>query len=235
MAELLIEEKSVAVPGEAIAKGSDMLPGFGTYRDGDQIICCRLGTVSTSNNVVKVVPLSGVYDPKEGDTIIACVADVLMSGWRLDFNTPYQAVLMVRDASSRFIEKGEDLTRILDIGDYAFMKITNVTSQKLIDVSLKGPGLKRLDAGRVFKVNPFKVPRIIGKQGSMVQMIKKYTNCQVLVGQNGMVWVQGSPQEEVLAHKVIRKIEEEAHIPGLTDRIKAFLEEITGKKVEDKE
>ena len=32
--------------------------------------------------------------------------------------------------------------------------------------------------------------------------------------------------------KAVKLIEEEAHVPGLTDRIKKFLEKATGKKIE---
>jgi len=73
------------------------------------------------------------------------------------------------------------------------------------------------------KVNPFKVPRIIGKQGSMVTIIKQATNCQVVVGQNGLIWLEGTPQDEVKAVSAIKKIEKESHMPGLTERIKKFL------------
>jgi exosome complex component RRP4 len=74
------------------------------------------------------------------------------------------------------------------------------------------------------------VPRIIGKQGSMVSMIKQYTNCRILVGQNGYVWIQGEdPSKELLAVQTIKKIEKEAHVPGLTDNVKAFLEQNKGE------
>ena len=91
---------------------------------------------------------------------------------------------------------------------------------------MKGPGLMKLKGGRIVRVNANKVPRIIGKQGSMVSMIKQSTNCRILVGQNGVVWVKGDePSKELLAVQTIKKIECEAHIPGLTDNIKSFLEQ----------
>jgi len=81
------------------------------------------------------------------------------------------------------------LTKYFDIGDYVMAKIINVTSQKLVDVTMKGPGLRKLKGGRIIQVNPYKVPRIIGKAGSMVTMIKDATGCRILVGQNGLVWI----------------------------------------------
>ena len=103
-------------------------------------------------------------------------------------------------------------------------KIVNVTSQKLVDVTMKGPGLRKLKGGRIIEVNPHKVPRIIGKQGSMVMMIKDATKCNITVGQNGLIWIDGEPMNELLALQTIRKIEKESHMSGLTDKIKEYLE-----------
>lgn len=224
MGKLLLKEKSIIVPGEEIASGMDYLPGFGTYRDQDKIIANRLGLLNIEGRAVKITPLSGQYIPKRGDTIIAKVEDVSLFGWRLDTNSAYPAVLPVKDATSDFISRGADLTSYYNFGDYLITKITNVTSQKLIDITMKGPGLRKLDEGRIIKVNAHKVPRIIGKQGSMITMIKQYTDCRIIVGQNGIIWIQGQPEGELLVVKTIKEIEEKSHIPGLTDWIKKFLE-----------
>ena len=58
-------------------------------------------------------------------------------------------------------------------------------------------------------------------------MIKDKTGCKIIVGQNGKVWISGdSPKQEKLAFDVIKLIEENAHIDGLTDKIKKYLEDI---------
>jgi len=152
----------------------------------------------------------------------------MIGGWRIDTNTAYSAILPLKDATSAYIRKGEDLTRICDIGDYVVVQVTNVTSQNLIDVSMRGPGLRKLIGGRIIKINAHKVPRVIGSKGSMVSMIKEYTGCRIIVGQNGFVWIMGDPESEILAVNSIKKIEEEAHLQGLTDRMKDFLEKATG-------
>ena len=138
----------------------------------------------------------------------------------------------MKDATSEYIEKGADLTKYYDLGDYVVCKIVNVTSQKLVDVAMRGPGLKKLQGGRIIEVNANKVPRIIGKAGSMVSMIKEATNCQIVVGQNGLVWIDGEPEMELITVNTIRKIEEGSHLTGLTDKIKEYLEKETGKKLE---
>ena len=229
MANLKIEEKSIVVPGEVLAEGMDNLPGFGTYRKDDKIMASRLGIMIVDGRAIKIIPVSGSYMPKKNDVIIGRVIDVTLSGWRLDINSAYSAMLMLKDGSSEYISRGSDLTQYYNLGDHIVSKITNVTSQKLVDLTMKGPGLRKLAGGRIIKVSPFKVPRIIGKQGSMVSLIKQATNCKIIVGQNGLIWLDGAPEEEVLAIKTIRKIEKESHTQGLTDNIKKYLDERTGE------
>jgi exosome complex component RRP4 len=236
MSEILVKEKQVVVPGEELAKGMDYLPSYGTYRGNDTIRAAKLGLVSIDGKVIKIIPLSGKYMPKKNDTIIGKVIDITMNGWRIDTNSPYSAMLSMKDATMDFIPKGADLTRYFDIGDYVVTKIIQVTTQKLIDLTMKGPGLRKLGAGRILQVNTTKVPRIIGKGGSMVSMIKQATGCRIIVGQNGIVWIQGEdPAKETLAAETIKRIEKESHIQGLTDIIKNDLEKITGIKIEYKE
>lgn len=224
MSKINVKDKDIVVPGEIVAVGMDSFPGTGTYREGENIISARLGLVQLDGRTIKLIPLSGRYIPKKFDNIICKVTDVSLNGWRLDTNSPYPAMLSMKEATSQFIARGADLTQFFDIGDYIFCQVINVTSQKLVDVTMKGMGLKKLKGGRIIQVESNKVPRIVGKQGSMVSMIKDATKCNIIVGQNGLVWIEGLPENELLAIKSIRKIEEESHLSGLTDKIKEFLE-----------
>src|SRR3989344_5482434 len=227
MSEIKVKDKEISVPGEVLAVGMDVLPGAGTYREGEKIVANRLGLVMMDGRTIKLLPLSGRYMPKTNDTIICKVIDVGFNGWRLDTNSAYSAMLSMKDATSEFIQRGANLTQYYDLGDYIVCKIVNVTSQKLIDVTMKGPGLRKLKGGRIIEVDPNKVPRIIGKQGSMVVMIKDATKCNIVVGQNGLIWIEGDSINEQRAIQTIRKIENESHLSGLTDKIKAYLENNT--------
>ncbi|HIH37945.1 RNA-binding protein [Candidatus Woesearchaeota archaeon] len=228
---LLVQEKDIVVPGEEVADGMDYLPSTGTYRDKEKVVSNRLGLVQINGRAIKIVPLTGRYLPKVGDTIIGKVVDVMMSGWRIDTNSAYTAMLSLAEASSDFIPKNANLTKYYGIGDYISCKISNVTSQMLIDISMRGPGLRKLTGGRIISVLPTKVPRIIGTQGSMVSMIKQATNTRIMVGQNGIVHISGDRiEDELLTIKTIRMVEENSHITGLTDMISKFLEEQTRGK-----
>ncbi|MFC1697441.1 exosome complex RNA-binding protein Rrp4 [Nanoarchaeota archaeon] len=231
MGELKVKDKDIVVPGEELAVGMDYLPSQGTYRKDDKIVANKMGLVHVEGRAIKLIPLAGRYLPKRGDVIIGKVIDITMGGWRVETNSAYSAMVSMKDATSEFIAKGANLTKFYTFGDYIMAKITNVTTQMLVDLTLRGPGLRKLSPGRIIHVSPYKVPRIIGKQGSMVSLIKNATGCKILVGQNGVVWVQGEPEGEIVAVDAIKKIEAESHKSGLTDSIDAFLKD----KVKDPE
>jgi len=233
MGKLIIKDKEISVPGETLAEGMDYLPGPGTYREDEKILASRVGLTNIDGRAIKLIPLAGKYLPKRGDTIIGRIKEVLFSGWLVDTDSAYHGMLSMKDATSEFIPKGANLTQYYDFDDYVIVKVVNVTSQKLIDLTMKGPGLRKLKGGRILRVNTHKVPRIIGKKGSMVSMVKRATGCKIIVRQNGIIWLQGEdPKMESLAVETIKKIEAESHLSGLTDRIKDFLEKATGKKIQ---
>lgn len=230
--ELFVQDKEVVVPGQILAEGMEYLPSYGTYRKNDQIIANKLGLLTVDGKVLRTIPLSGQYYPKRNDIVIAKVIDILSVGWRVEFDSYVTGLIPVKDGTFEFVQKGGDLTRYFAIEDFVVCKITNVSSQGLVDLSAKGPGLRKLRGGRMMKINAHKVPRIIGKKGSMVSMIKNATDCKITVGQNGRIWLQGEPQMEFLAIKTIEKIDRESHVSGLTDRIKEYLEKETGKTID---
>lgn len=221
--KLLITDKVLVVPGQELASGLGFIPGANTYRLQESVRAARLGLASVDGKVIKLVPLSGQYLPRLHDRVIGQVVDVLMTGWRLDLSGPYTAVMSMKEATSSFVPRGADLTQFFALGDVVVSKITNVTSQKLIDVTMRGPGLRKLQGGRIVSVNPQKVPRIVGKDASMVNMIKDATGCQIVVGQNGLIWIDGPAADQLVVVEVFNKIQEESHLSGLTERVSVFL------------
>lgn len=228
MSNILVKEKDLVTPGELLAEGMDCLPGANTYRQNDQIYAKILGLVYFVGKVIKITPLCGPYVPKTRDKIIGKVIDITLNGWRVDTSTAYSAILNIKDATSRYVRKDEDLSKIYAIGDYLVVKIVNVTSQNLIDLAMREPGLDKVTGGRIIKINSQKVPRLIGKEGSMVNLIKAKTNCEIVIGQNGLVWIKGVPEQEYIAEQVVKFVEEKAHQSGLTEKVEQFLSQKGG-------
>jgi exosome complex component RRP4 len=228
MSEVLFENRKVVVPGEVIAKGMDFLPGKGTFREGEDVIASRLGMVNVKGSIIGIIPLTGVYLPRKDQTVIGYVRDMSYSSWFINVGTPYDGSLSLKDATEDFIERGTSLSNFFAVGDIILTRITNVTNEGNIDLTMKRPGLRKLKGGKVIEVSAVKIPRIVGKQGSMISLIKEHTGCSIFAGQNGRVWIKGpNPQAELVATKTVRLIESLAHTQGLTDRVKAFLEKET--------
>lgn len=226
MGELIAKDKDIVIPGEVLATGMDFLPGTGVFREGENIVSSQLGLVSISNRLIKLIPLTGKYVPKRGDTVIGKVVTMTFSNWFVDIGCSNEAVMSLRD-TPEFIDKGADLSQYYNFGDVIVAKIEKVT-RNAIDLTMRTPGLRKLGPGKLIKVTASKVPRIIGKEGSMITLIKDKTGCKIIVGQNGVVWIQGTPEAEMLAQQAINLIQEKAHMEGLTDEVSKFLEKAKG-------
>ncbi|MFH8110059.1 MAG: KH domain-containing protein, partial [Candidatus Aenigmatarchaeota archaeon] len=120
-----------------------------------------------------------------------------------------------------------------DINDVIFTKVLNVSRNKLVTLTMKEKRCRKLYGGTIIKVTPSKVPRIIGRRGSMVELIKEKTGCQIVVGQNGLIWIKG--ENKRLAIEAILRIESYAHKVGLTDKVKEFLDAMLAKAEKRKE
>lgn len=226
---IMINDKEFVFPGQVIAESMEYLPGEGIIREKEKLIATKVGMASINGRLIKLVPLTGPYVPKRDDIVIGKVTSIGLNGWRVDIGWAFEANLSIKDASSDYIAKGADLSKYLSHEDYIMAQIVNVASMKIIDLSIKGPGLRKLGDGRIIKIGSTKVPRVIGKQGSMINLIKEYTGCKISVGQNGFIWISGdNAYKEDLAVKTIKKIEKESFMSGLTDRVKEYLEKESG-------
>lgn len=218
------EERQIVIPGENIVSGDNFLPGDGAYRDGSDVVAKRYGIVNISDNYVRVVPLSGVYFPRRNNVIIGTVCGITMNGWLIDFGGSQNAFLSLNEVP-RYINKNE-LKEFLDFGDSVIVKIWD-TQSRGIDTSIKQRGLGKIEGGMLMNVNPNKVPRIIGKEGSMVRLIRNATGCNLTVGQNGVVWIKSSKIEnEILAKKIIEYIVENSVLVGLTEKVEEYIKSL---------
>ena len=213
---IYVNEKDLVVPGELLAE-DDYYPGRGTFEDDGKICSKLLGLVSLRNKKISVIPLKSKYLPKKGDVVIGKIDDVRFSMWGVDINSPYSGIL---PASEVFGREKKELSRVFDIGDVLFLRIVDVDEVKKVKLGLKGRGMGKFKGGVIVDIAPTKVPRLIGKKGSMINMIKDKTGCKIVVGQNGLVWVKGNEDMEQIVKNIIKLIEREAHTSGLTDRIK---------------
>lgn len=230
------EPKQVAAPGDLIAEG-EYIPGENTYAENKKIYATRVGLVEYDNKKVNVVALKSLYVPRVGDIIIGTIVEVGFNGWTVGINAPYQAFLRPSDVLSRpFKPQKDELSQVLDTGDLVVAKVISYDRTHDPQLTVAEPGLGKITRGQIVKITPTKVPRVIGKKGSMISIIKEETGCQIILGLNGVVLITGKTvEEEQAALMAIHKIEEESHTSGLTDRITQMLKEEKSKREETKE
>jgi len=229
------ETKQLVTPGELLAEG-EYQAGENTYLEGGKIYASRIGLADCDNKRVNVVALRAFYVPKVGDIVIGSVKEVGFNGWTIDIKAPYEAMLRASDVLSRpFKPQNDELSQVLDAGDLIVAKVASYDRAHDPQLTVGEPGLGKITRGQLMHVTPTKIPRVIGRKGSMISMIKQETNCQIILGLNGVILVTGkNPDDEELAMTAIKKIEEESHTTGLTDRITKLLKEEKAKREETK-
>ncbi|HIH52442.1 MAG TPA: hypothetical protein HA284_02805 [Nanoarchaeota archaeon] len=216
-------DRKVVIPGEIIAEGEDLLPGEHTEKIDGKVISLRYGLAEEQNSLVKVIPLSGVYSPRRGNVVIGKIENLTNNGWVVDIGSADSAFLSLMEVP-RYVNK-DAMEEVFKIDELLIAKIWSM-GKRGIDLSIKSRGYGKIEEGMVFSVNPNKVPRIIGKEGSMINIIKEKTGCEIDVAQNGYVWITGpSIDDELYAKKAINFVTEKSFIHGLTDEVTKWFDE----------
>nr|MDO8117542.1 exosome complex protein Rrp4 [Candidatus Sigynarchaeota archaeon] len=224
----------------------DHLSGYGTIMDPHgNIISLYIGFTQNRGKYVNVIPFKGRYMPHVGDKVIGKIVDKNVVLWKLDINAPTQAILKPMDAGednrfNRYNDRGnrggpqmrkrfdrggkKEDTSQYNVGDMVIAKVLRFDRMTEPALTTVGPDLGSIKGGFLTEISVPKIPRLIGKGGSMIRLLNSLTTCKVFVAQNGIVWIKGrNVEEERAILKAIKKIEVEAHTTGLTDRIKEFV------------
>ena len=214
-----IGNRDVVLPGQELGEGIGAEENC--FKEGSKVFSAvqGLARVGKNKNVVGVIPLVGSYMPHERDVIIGVVESTFMERYYLNIRSAYEGVLQGEE--NRFGDRGRGRNKYpvekYELGDILSVKVASVN--EVNECTLTGP--YKLEGGMIIETSPKKVPRMIGKNKSMITMLREKTGGRIVVGQNGWVWIKGENAD--LALRAIRKIEEEAHISGLTDRIGEML------------
>ena len=219
------EKRAIVIPSQLLGDTKSNKAGRGTFIDKGKIYSEKLGVLSKKSEYINVIPLKGRYDPIEGDFVIGVVEEPLSSSWLVDINAPYPALLHVNEVPWD-VDFGET-DKYLNRGDSIMVKILEVGLDKKLQITLKDHNLYKIRGGYINYIEPSKVPRLIGKKGSMITLLKKYTRCRIFVGKNGRIWIDGEDDNIAKVIKAIRKIESESISYGLTDKIEELLKKDT--------
>jgi len=166
-------------------------------------------------NEDKTTRLFGYYMPEVNDIVIGKVIDVLSNGWIVDINSPYMGKLSLKDI-------GTDPNDLYTYGNYILCQIIKMTKNKLIDLDIKKK--EKLNDGLILKVDPARIPRLIGKNSSMLNLIKEYLKIDIIIGKNGRIYLNGNINDISKAVDIIRFVINNSYKRGLTEKVKEILE-----------
>jgi len=215
-------KREIVIPGEILGeKGAK--PGTGTFSEGNSIYASLLGIKNLRSGHINVIRLGGRYMPSPDDLVVGIVIDRGPSHWLLDISAPYPAALHPAETPWR-VDFG-DTRRFLDIGDTILANVLSVDEIKRIQITMQDRMARKLTGGQLAEISPSKVARLIGKRGSMIAMLKEYTQCRLIVGQNGRIWMDGKEKDMTIASRTIEMIEQHAQVLGLTESVRMFLED----------
>lgn len=219
-----MEEKEsyiIVTPGTLLATSEKS--GEGIYNLNKKTYSKFFGILKKSDYRLSVIPFNQSYKPKRGEKIIGKIKDFNYPFFVIEIEAPNPAYLYLSDIST-YNTRHEQLMKIYKPGLWIYSEVSEISDR--VKLSMKSREAKILRGGRIAYITPSKVPRVVGKGGSMIKMIQDKTKCQILIGQNGIIWINGDRTELVI--KIIQKIDKEAHIHGLTDRVSKLIDEELG-------
>jgi exosome complex component RRP4 len=221
----MADKRKYVIPGDVVTTGP-FRPEQNTVLEGNKIISTTIGISEIYDDSVRVIPLTGKYIPKINDLVIGKVNSHTSLSWELDINSCYVGFLPAQDVFGRdFSAHADELATKLRTGDLVAARIANFDRTRDPLVSISDRDLGKIDSGVLMEISPSKVPRLIGKKGSMIQMIEEATDAAVTIGQNGWVVVScESPEGLLKDKKAIQMVNEQAHVANLTDQVKEMLD-----------
>ncbi len=200
--------KKIVIPGQKIKEKANGQT-YKEKKDGKKEKYSKTyGMLYKNDNKGKIIPMKTKYIPQERDKVIGVVTSVKYGGYIVDINSPYEAFLQKEEADEEYELKDLISAEVQQVDE---VKDTNIENSR------------KFYGGTILEINPAVTERVIGKNASMIKIIKEKTESKIFVGSNGRVWIKGGNPEK--AEEAIRKIENQAHETGLTEKIKEYLEE----------
>ena len=216
-------ELRLVTPGEAIGASSGKRAGTGTIISGDSIISTKLGWAKENNDVLFVDPIFAKYLPRSGDLVIGIIESVRNNLWFAEVNAPFNGLLPMSLAPWK-VEFGAAREH-MDIGDVMLARVQEVDESHNIVLTMKGVGLRKLKEGSVVSMPVNLIKKIRENNESILNELKDFTDCRILVAENGRVWIDGDSDAVSVAKDCIELIKSEGHLDGFKERFSKYIEE----------
>ena len=219
-------KKRYVLPGDVITTAPLRLHG-NVALEGKRILSTAIGLSDVSYDSVRVIPLSGIYLPKVDDLVIGLIKYIHGNSWFADINSCYEGMLLAKDVFGRGSNATlDEMKASLDKSDLILARIANSDRTREPLLSISGQNLGKIDSGELVKISPTKVPRLIGKHGSMIQTIEASTNATITIGQNGLIVLKCDDSAGLKkAVESIKMMDKALHNTNLEEKIQNILDE----------
>ena len=222
----LDSKKRYVIPGDVITTAPLRLRE-NVALDGKRISSTAIGLSDVSYDSVRVIPLTGMYVPKNDDLVIGKIKYIHGNSWFADINSCYEGMLLAKDVFGRGSNATlDEMKASLDKSDLILARIANSDRTREPLLSISGQNLGKIDSGELVKISPTKIPRLIGKHGSMIQTIEASTNATITIGQNGVIVLKCDDTTGLKkAVKSIKMMDKALHNTNLEEKIQNILDE----------
>jgi exosome complex component RRP4 len=197
--------RELVMPGDMVSE-KPMRIGNGFIQNG-KTYSKVLGIYEENSR--DIIPLEGTWSPRVDDSVVGIIAEVKPKVYIVDLYYFGRALLIPGKYDKYEFECGDMISAVIK-------DIEGKNTIILIEP-------QKLDGGTIIEIKPKKIPRVIGKKSTMIRQIAEATSAHIIVGMNGLIWMKGG--NTMLATEALLKIEREAHIQGLTESIRIFLED----------
>ena len=202
---IFVENKEIVLPGSLLTDNNYKL-GRGTYKENGKIYSSITGLVYFESEQIKVIPLKDTYSPNYGDLVIGRVTGSSYSSWSIDINSTYHGFL----PTTELYDKNEpNINNIINIKDMLLLRVANVDEINRVKLTLRSRGLGKFNQGTIIKVKQPTIHFLSEENAFLTTIIQEYTYTDVIIGKNGLIWINGLKENIERIIEIIELIEKE--------------------------
>ncbi|MDO5850867.1 MAG: exosome complex protein Rrp4 [Methanobacteriaceae archaeon] len=221
---MYVNNKQMVLPGDLLCT-SDFKSGDGTFLEEDKIYSEIVGITNFNENQITIIPFKNKYQPHYGDLVIGQITSINYSSWYLNINSTYSGYLT---CSELFGKETQNLKNIINVDDILLLRVDYVDEINRVKLTLKYKGLGKFNQGHIINIKQPTVYFLTEENLSLTNMIQNYSNTDLIIGKNGVVWINGSSEDsENAIIDLINFIDEKPCTPSRVNKIQEKIIELT--------
>ena len=102
-----------------------------------------------------------------------------------------------------------NINNIINIKDMLLLRVANVDEINRVKLTLRSRGLGKFNQGTIIKVKQPTIHFLSEENAFLTTMIQEYTYTDVIIGKNGLIWINGLKENIERIIEIIELIEKE--------------------------